>query len=139
ARAPRGRRQLDFELSVTKAQIAFMDLASGARVSLTPEERERRRAAVAPLTAACTLCHVYKGTLPEPVRAAIPVLVRANYVHRPHLQLVGCVKCHSGIEESRKAEDVNIPGVASCTECHRAGRSRADCGESPPSHPPGTP
>jgi hypothetical protein len=135
ARAPRGRRQLDLDLAATKSQIEFMDLAADARSSLSAEERELRRAAVAPLTAACTLCHVYKGTLPEPVRAAIPVLIRANYVHRPHLQLVGCVKCHSGIEESRKAEDVNLPGVAVCAECHRAGRSRSDCAECHTFHP----
>ena len=136
---PRARGLVDAELALVQTQIAFMDLASTARTSLSPEEKERRRAAVAPLTAACTLCHVYRGTLPEPVRAAIPVLVRANYVHRPHLQLVGCAKCHSGIEESRKAEDVNLPGIASCAECHRPGKSRSDCAECHTFHPRGAP
>ena len=132
---PRARRQLDEELARVRSELAFFDLAGTARLTLSTEERQRRLAAVAPLTAACALCHVYDGAIQRRVHAGVPVLLLGRYVHLPHLQQVACAACHARIEESKKAEDVNLPAVATCEGCHRPGRSRSDCAECHVYHP----
>ncbi len=136
---PRGRSQILAELRQLRADLANFEIAAGENLSLSPAQREQRLAAVAAMTSPCTLCHVYSGALMAPLRAAVPVLNRANFTHLPHLQQLGCQACHTGIAESRKAEDVNLPGVASCQNCHRPGKSRADCTECHIYHPPSEP
>ena len=95
--------------------------------------------ALTAMTAPCALCHVYDGPWMKPVRAGVPMLTRANYNHHPHLQQMGCQACHLQIAESKKAEDVNLPGVQSCQGCHRPGRSRNNCAECHTYHPPSEP
>jgi hypothetical protein len=77
----------------------------------------------------------------RPVNAAVAVLEHAKFNHRPHVQQVeiqqaGCETCHARISTSKKAEQVNLPGVAKCMTCHRPGRTRDDCAECHRYHPP---
>lgn len=132
---PRTRSQIETELHQVQSDLANLETATGRSVLLSPLQREKRLAAVAAMTAPCALCHLSTGTLMTPVRAGIPVLTHANYTHLPHIQQVGCPACHTAIAESKKAENVNLPGIATCQSCHRPGRSRSDCAECHGYHP----
>ena len=136
---PRGTAQLAAELAAARAELAEDDRAMAASAELPPAQRANRLSAVGPLTAACALCHVFDGAVQQPVKAGVPVLGRANYSHRPHLQQVACSACHGAVEESKTARDVILPGMATCSGCHRPGNSRSDCAECHRYHPPTEP
>ncbi len=79
------------------------------------------------LSAACRKCHVVTGAALAPVSVARPRLVRASFVHAPHLLQADCARCHAGVEQSKESADLNLKGIASCRDCHRARAARADC------------
>ncbi len=132
---PRDRAQLEAELRQSRTELTNFQIGTAVKTPLSPAERRERLAAAAALTAPCALCHVYDGPAMAPVKAAIPVLDRANFTHLPHLQQLACESCHTRVAASTKAEDVNLPGVASCRSCHLAGKTRADCAECHNYHP----
>lgn len=135
---PRARTHVEAVLRQLQAELANLT-AGGTPAALTAEQRQARLAALTAITAPCALCHVYDGPWMKPVQAGVPMLTRANYNHHPHLQQMACQACHLQIAESKKAEDVNLPGVQSCQGCHRPGRSRNDCAECHTYHPPSEP
>ncbi|MEP6994437.1 MAG: hypothetical protein ABI968_07955 [Acidobacteriota bacterium] len=141
--APRslGRAELLRKLSEAKAGLAdFDNYAGGAAPTLSDAERQARLAAATALTSSCAKCHIYKGPLMAPVQAAMPVLDHAQFNHLPHVeQLRRCQTCHTTVEASNKAEEVNLPGIANCQSCHRPGESRSDCGHCHYYHPPKEP
>jgi hypothetical protein len=73
------------------------------------------------------------------VRAARPVLVRARFVHEPHLLQADCVRCHAGVEKSELSRDLNFKGVENCRECHKPFQASQDCRECHLFHPKAVP
>jgi hypothetical protein len=139
--APRGRdrRQLETDLAQRQEYLAYFDTVASPATPVPTEEREERFAALRAMTAPCTKCHVYDGALMQSVNAAIPVLEHARFNHLPHVQQIRCEACHTRIPTSKRAEQVNLPGVANCMGCHRPGRTRDDCAECHLYHPPTEP
>ena len=136
---PRDRSQLEAELALRQSELKDFDIAAGPAIGLDAGQRAERLNAVVAMTSPCVKCHIYDGSLMKPVRAAVAVLERAQFTHLPHVQQRPCESCHARIRESKKAEDVNLPGIATCQSCHRAGKSRADCAECHRYHPPSEP
>lgn len=115
----------------------------------------------------CAKCHVLQEGSLLPQRAAQPVMVRATFAHRSHLdaplpepsfvrRIVArfksapapeagpvpnrCAYCHGAILTAGDAPRTpSIPGAASCRECHRSGAARQDCQLCHTYHPTGGP
>jgi hypothetical protein len=139
--APRGRdrRQVETDLAQRMEYLAYFDSVASPATPVPAEQREERFAAVRALTAPCTKCHLYDGPIMQSVNAAMPVLEHARFNHLPHVQQIRCEACHAGIPKSKRAEQVNLPGVANCMGCHRPGKTRDDCSECHLYHPPTEP
>jgi len=137
----RSRTQIEAELGSVREDLAALALAASgpSDVRATPESQQERRDALTAITAPCALCHVYDGGWMAPVAVPDSALPRARFNHFPHLQQMNCLKCHSRVEESKKAENVNLPGIRFCESCHRAGRNRTDCAECHTYHPQAEP
>jgi predicted CXXCH cytochrome family protein len=139
----------DFTLSESYAPRAGVERLSFDRrlpgkpaLPLTGNPQARAQAAVASVFTAkglCTECHVVTDTGPTSNlgdltrRFAIaPVTINEHYLpqgrfpHGKHKSYDGktgqaaCVACHTGVMKSKASTDVNIPGVATCRECHGA-------------------
>lgn len=93
------------------------------------------------LAAPCAKCHLIENARIAPVVAARPLLVRANYVHEPHLLPVqgDCFHCHESIQGSKQSQDLNLEGIKSCRECHKPRGVRQDCQTCHRYHPPPVP
>ena len=128
-------RQIDAELSKNRAEFAELGMGTGGQAPLPPGEREAHLAAVNALAAPCAFCHIYNKGVMTPVRAAVPLLGRANFTHLPHLEQLACLDCHGRVIASGKARDVNLPGIATCRDCHRPPRTRSDCAGCHSYHP----
>ena len=129
------RRQLEADLAQRLEYLAYFDSVASPAISVPPEQREERFAALRALTAPCTKCHIYDGPIMESVKAALPVLEHARFNHLPHIEQKRCEYCHTGIPKSKKAAQVNIPGVKICSDCHKPGETRDDCAECHFYHP----
>lgn len=72
----------------------------------------------------CKKCHLESSGPAAPVAAARHSFTRARFAHEPHLRAalgqtpLRCASCHAGIENSAKAEELHLPGLADCTGCH---------------------
>lgn len=57
---------------------------------------------------------------PEVARTAIPdaFLTRGPFKHAAHLDLK-CIDCHGAVEKSDWTQDISMPSVKLCAECHR--------------------
>jgi len=79
----------------------------------------------------CADCHEVTPGFNAPPRVRPPVipdrwLFHAPFDHRQHAA-VNCAHCHAAAG-SRDTADVLMPGIASCTSCHRPeGGARHDC------------
>lgn len=127
------------EKAIEEAEARLKALAGDAGGALDGDVRERKMAAVEALTGSCVKCHIVGDAKLARVRAARPVLVRAEFIHRPHLQRADCAKCHSTLEESKVSSDLNFLGVGSCQECHRSGEVADACLSCHRYHPPAVP
>jgi hypothetical protein len=138
---PRGRARPEVEEELAQRQAELEDFDYGGRLAeaVSPAERESRLTAMRAMTAPCVLCHVYNGALMQPVRAAVPVLDRARFNHARHLLQRTCEQCHAQVSQSKRADQVNLPGVSSCRECHQPGESSDDCVVCHRYHPPTEP
>ena len=114
-------------LAETRRRLKEIGEATPGAPVLTGEAKAARLQALGVLTAACQKCHVLDGPAMLPVRPAHAVLVRATFVHAPHLLQADCTRCHAGVEKSKEATELNFKGVASCRECHRPRSVRQDC------------
>ena len=69
----------------------------------------------------CQLCHQIKqiesGHQVEKVASVSSWLPFAKFNHRPHLQMK-CDDCHNGVRKSESTEDILLPKIAQCRECH---------------------
>jgi len=127
--------------AIQQVQARIEEISSGPppRAS-SPEALQARREAMEVLATPCVKCHVLDGGTLSRVAAARPVLVRARFVHQPHLQVEGdCFRCHAGVDRSKVSRDLNFKGVESCRECHRGGSVRQDCQACHRYHPPPVP
>lgn len=73
----------------------------------------------------CKECHtlIYPpGALPEVAKPAMTVrwLRRARFNHEPH-RMLACAACHSKAPTSQETQDVLLPGIDTCRQCHRSG------------------
>jgi len=125
-------------LASVRERLAAFD-GTSAVAPLDDASRGRRRAALEVLSAACRKCHVLQEAALAPAHVARPRLVRARFVHAPHLMQAECVRCHQGIQQSRQSSDVSLPGIASCRECHGPRAVRADCASCHRYHPEASP
>jgi hypothetical protein len=84
----------------------------------------------------CSECHTYQdhaGSVPTRVEATAlrPIWFdHAVFNHTAH-RAVECTACHEGAEKSTDREDVLLPGIANCQQCHQAGAggARSNCTE----------
>lgn len=131
----RDRGDLASELEERRSELASFGDAPGEAVPLSEVEKSARVSAAEAMTARCATCHVYKGPLMEPMRSPRAVVDHTRFDHLPHMSQVGCLHCHATVANSKKAADINLPGVASCRGCHQAGKARSDCAECHVFHP----
>lgn len=89
---------------------------------------------------ACAKCHHFEDVKDVPKDAAyhkklvtVPTRVPArwfensNFDHRAHRTLA-CAVCHAEAKTSTTVEDVLVPGIKSCTDCHKEeGGARSQC------------
>ncbi|MSP46412.1 MAG: hypothetical protein EXQ83_11305 [Xanthobacteraceae bacterium] len=86
----------------------------------------------------CMKCHVVSGPSEGPQTVSWQVQLRSSaaqtrFDHRPHLNLLGpektCTTCHQlgGGAASAATGGLKPIGLATCTECHAAGKVRDDC------------
>ena len=74
----------------------------------------------------CTTCHIAQRIAKEPGWAIAPVrftqvwMPRAQFSHAAHAS-TQCTGCHAA-GDSKKAEDVAMPGIDDCRECHVGSR-----------------
>ncbi len=98
----------------------------------------------------CLQCHVVKQATIGRVQKAQTVLGRARFDHRPHALLRGCLDCHQRIPVNESTtsngplspaiDDAgihNIPGIATCRECHTTGGAPNRCRTCHVFHPDG--
>jgi hypothetical protein len=92
------------------------------------------------VTAACAKCHtsVFTRAGLDRVRIDEPLMGFAVFNHAPHVTLPGgCESCHDSARASTLASDVNLPGVATCQQCHTPNQVRATCVTCHTYHAPG--
>jgi hypothetical protein len=121
------QRAIRDALDETERKLREIGETAPSAPPLAGEAKSARLAALGVLTAACQKCHIVDGPAMLPVRLASAVLVRATFVHAPHLSQAACVRCHAGVEKSKEATAFNFKGVESCRECHRPRSVRQDC------------
>jgi predicted CXXCH cytochrome family protein len=94
--------------------------------------RDRAREAARTLFTgkACVTCHSISppagadGTWRvAPVRVSGVWYVEANFNHAKH-QTQACVDCHEGAPKSVASNDLLIPGIENCRQCHGGARAR---------------
>jgi c(7)-type cytochrome triheme protein len=132
------RHELQAAADDTQAQLDALASVPAA-AALSPEQRQAKRETAAVVAAACLKCHILQAGALAPVRAARPVLVRAVFVHEPHLLQADCARCHPGIEGSKVSRDLNFTGIQSCRECHQSFKASQDCRECHLFHPKAVP
>ena len=95
---------------------------------------------VTDLTQPCAQCHTVEQATFQRVQKDQGVLRRANFDHRSHILQARCLDCHGGIPiqqaldgaielsaEEDQAAIQNLPGIASCQECHGPGLTSDSC------------
>ncbi len=131
------QRAIETEILATEARLA--ELPEAPARALTAEERTRKEESVEILATSCQKCHEIKNAALAPVTAARHVLVRARFVHQPHLLQAECLRCHKGIDTSKDSRDLTLPGIQSCRECHRPQGASQTCQSCHQFHPPELP
>ncbi len=65
----------------------------------------------------CLICHTMIDAAIVPPAMPASWLAKARFDHRPHASQV-CAACHE-VANSRSADDLRLPGIANCRDCHR--------------------
>ena len=88
------------------------------------DERVLRRVVEAEVNlyrSSCGKCHGVDLDVVPPVVTPVDVPQRwlpyARFTHRPH-RMVSCTSCHGGAATSAATEDVLLPGIGACRNCH---------------------
>jgi hypothetical protein len=131
----RDPRAYEREIDELTRELDVRRRVPAATVVVSPDERDERGYALDALLLPCMKCHVLEGARLAPVAAAEPVMPRAIFTHRPHVTQRDCNACHASAVRSDRSEDVNVPGLSNCQECHSPGQARADCAACHVYHP----
>jgi hypothetical protein len=108
------------------------------------DEKVRQQAARKELFSAsegpgqCLKCHALSGPPDGPLAVSWQVKLRpaaphTRFDHRSHLDLLGpektCASCHAMADATTPVSGVGLKSItlATCTECHAAGKVRDDC------------
>jgi hypothetical protein len=86
----------------------------------------------------CMKCHAVSGPVDGPLNVSWQVELRnvaahTRFDHRPHLDLLGpektCTSCHQISESAESAATAGLKPIAlaTCVECHAAGKVRDNC------------
>jgi hypothetical protein len=126
-------------LAEAQERLQELSLVPAPEGPLDEEARQRKKDSAAALGAPCAKCHILDGVDVAPVTAARRVLVRAEFVHGPHLLQAECGRCHPAVAASKASTDLNFLGVASCRECHRGSGATQACQACHSYHPGGAP
>ena len=115
---------------------------------LTGAQIEEIDAFAAAVAEPCLQCHVVERATIGRVQKAQAVLRRARFDHRPHVMLRGCLDCHDRIPitdyigSNRSVGPAldgagihNLPGIATCRECHTRSLAFNECRECHEFHP----
>jgi len=133
-------QQRAIQKAIDETQQRLREISEGPTQSnLTAEQLQRKRESLEVLAAACLKCHILAKSRMASVAAARPVMVRAVFLHQPHLLHADCLHCHETILKSELSQDINFKGVESCRECHRPRAVRQDCQVCHRYHPPSQP
>ena len=73
----------------------------------------------------CLVCHTLRDAAIVPPAVPTSWLVKARFDHRPHASQP-CAACHE-IANSRVSDDLRLPGIANCRDCHREGGASVTC------------
>ncbi len=127
-----------------------MEQASGAHVSCIDchERNAETRDPMVPGHKACARCHEdaakVKAALPmekcagchpqrgvELVRGRIFIKGDLRFAHSTHERdksgaMVACATCHAGVDQSASREDMRVPPMVQCTQCHEDARRSPD-------------
>ncbi|MBI1851326.1 MAG: hypothetical protein HYR85_13380 [Planctomycetes bacterium] len=115
---------------VEKAEVFLWEARCKQCHDLTAAERPDAPKSVVPTNANGQR----KRWLAEPdldprTRQPLGWLTRASFDHSAH-RAVRCDACHAKAVDSKKTEDVLLPGIASCRSCHKADEgARTQCSE----------
>lgn len=83
---------------------------------------------------ACKECHSLSypaGQVPQVAKPVMAVrwLPHAVFDHEPH-RMLACTACHAAAPTSRDTQDVLLPSIQTCRQCHRPGKgAEARCFE----------
>jgi hypothetical protein len=132
----RDRRQSEASIARIRTQLA--DLEGGPRpgAAVSPDDLATRKVALESLLVPCAKCHELRGAQLAPVAAAQLVMSHSVFNHKPHVTATKCESCHGDVLKSKKASDINVPGLANCQQCHGPSQSRSACGTCHVYHPP---
>jgi hypothetical protein len=123
ARSARDTARADaLETARTEAARLLRDLDATMSMAPTGAAAAARRDAAEAEAAAepCLMCHQREGYGFRPVSAARPILDAGAFTHAPHIAQsdVTCGTCHADIDRSGSAQDLNLPRVTTCQQCH---------------------
>ncbi|MGH9773667.1 MAG: hypothetical protein ACRD50_01835 [Candidatus Acidiferrales bacterium] len=82
----------------------------------------------------CTFCHEQIQLSPGPLPKIAPAKItqrwfnNAVFSHDAH-RSVDCLTCHASISNSESTQDINLPKVQDCQQCHRPNRVESACFE----------
>jgi hypothetical protein len=125
-RLPQLKRRLASHAVAAAPQVASADARAAITTLLGTVESDP--AANMARKSRCTMCHdlTPAGDQLAPIRTAGQSLMpHAWFSHDAHVNpgQDNCETCHTNIRTSRRANDVNLPSVASCQTCHGPGKS----------------
>jgi hypothetical protein len=123
----RDRGDIERTMMTLKARLATLEGGPRPGAALTPEDLETRKVALESLLTPCLKCHELRGPRFAPVTIAQSVMPNSVFSHAPHVIQAKCETCHTTILKSKKAADINEPGLATCQTCHKPSQSRSDC------------
>jgi hypothetical protein len=123
------RRATDDAIRELRGRLDALSAGPDLGPRRTEADEERRRESADIVAAPCAKCHERVGVALAPVAATRSVLARARFLHEPHLIQSGadCLRCHPGIERSKKGSDLSLGGIAGCRQCHMAQAANQDC------------
>lgn len=119
------------DVMVSRKRLARRPGEAPPEAAGTPEEKAQRAARDLFERTLCAVCHRMErrgagrdaSWRVEPVRLSQDWMPLAYFSHKSHQQKE-CTDCH-GAAESERSEDVLMPGIEVCRECHIGGRGTA--------------
>jgi hypothetical protein len=123
--------QLEFDPGAPTRVVPHVapDIVEGYLLKVYPNQVGKVREVEAKLFKnSCMTCHESEQIdqiVPQIKPASIPDrwFIRGQFSHRSH-RVLECNACHTRASRSRRTNDVLIPGIQICQECHRKAEAR---------------